>query len=178
MARNEITFLVNARKNMNTASKTYGQYYPEAEPKEPISLKGFARHLSEHGKLATYEMLVLVLQNIVSCMKELNAQGQPVKLDGLGTFYPSIEGTGSVNIPDFMANLNERISGVHIRFRPENAGTPDEKLTSRAFKEQCVFEAYQLVETKTKVIDGKTKTYQERTPLATYGISQAEPDEP
>ena len=77
-----------------------------------------------------------------------------------------------------MGNLNERIAGVHIRFRPENGGTPDEKLTSRAFKDQCVFEAYQLVETKTKVIDGKTKTYQERTPLATYGISQAEPDEP
>ena len=178
MARNEITFLVNARKNMNTASKTYGQFYPEAEPKEPISLKGFARHLAEHGKLATYEMLVLVLQNIVSCMKELNAQGQPVKLDGLGTFYPSIEGTPSTTIADFMGNLNERIAGVHIRFRPENGGTPDEKLTSRAFKDQCVFESYQLVETKTKVIDGKTKTYQERTPLATYGISQAEPDEP
>ena len=44
MARNEITFLVNARKNMNNASKTYGQFYPEAEPKVPISLKGFARH--------------------------------------------------------------------------------------------------------------------------------------
>ena len=66
MARNEIAFLVNARKNMNNASKTYGQYYPEAEPKEPISLKGFARHLAEHGKLASYEMLVLVLQNVVS----------------------------------------------------------------------------------------------------------------
>ena len=159
-----------------TASKTYGQFYPEAEPKEPISLKGFARHLAEHGKLATYEMLVL--QNIVSCMRELNAQGQPVKLDGLGTFYPSIEGTPSTTIADFMGNLNERIAGVHIRFRPENAGTPDEKLTSRAFKDQCVFEAYHLVETKTKVINGKPKTYQERTPLATYGISQAEPDEP
>ena len=44
MARNVITFLVNLRKNKNTASKTYGQYYPEAEPKEPLSLKGFARH--------------------------------------------------------------------------------------------------------------------------------------
>ena len=176
MARNEITFLVNARKNMNNASKTYGQFYPEAEPKVPISLKGFARHLAEHGKLATYEMLVLVLQNIVTCLKELNAQGQPVKLDGLGTFYPSIEGKGYASVEDLVANLNESIQGVHIRFRPENAGTPDEKLTSRAFKEQCVFEAYQLVTTKTKVIGGKPKTYQERTPLSTYGISQAEPD--
>ena len=178
MARNVITFLVNLRKNKNTASKTYGQYYPEAEPKEPLSLKGFARHLAEHGKLATYEMLVLVLQNVVSCMKELSAQGQPVKLDGLGTFYPSIEGTPAPDVATGAANIDLLIKGVHLRFRPEGAGTPDEKLTSRALKDQCVFEAYQLVESKTKEVDGKPKTYQERTPLATYGISQAEPDEP
>ena len=98
MARENITFLVNLRKNEDSTSKNYGQYYPEVEPKEPMSLKGFARHLSEHGKLATYEMLVLVLQNIVSCMKELTTQGQPVKLDGLGTFYPSIEGTGANSV--------------------------------------------------------------------------------
>ena len=176
MARNEIAFLVNARKNMNNASKTYGQYYPEAEPKEPISLKGFARHLAEHGKLASYEMLVLVLQNVVSCMKELNAQGQPVKLDGLGTFYPSIEGKGYASVEDLVANLDDSIRGVHIRFRPENGGTPDEKLTSRVFKDRCVFEAHQLVETMSKTIDGKRKTYQKRTPLATYAIEHADAD--
>ena len=35
-----------------------------------MSLKGFAKHLAEHGKLASYDMLVLVLQNIVGCLKE------------------------------------------------------------------------------------------------------------
>ena len=173
MARNEITFLVNLRKNTNTASKTFGQYYGEAESAEPLGLKGFAKHLAEHGKLATYEMLVLVLQNIVSCMKELICQGQPVKLDGLGTFYPTIEGTGA-DVATGAANIDLLIKGVHLRFRPEGAGTPDEKLTSRALKDQCVFEAYQLVESKTKEVDGKMKTYQERTPLSTYAIATAE----
>ena len=50
MARNEITFLVNLRKNEVTDSKYYGQYYPEAESKEPLSLKGFARHMVSHGR--------------------------------------------------------------------------------------------------------------------------------
>jgi len=135
------------------------------------------RHLAEHGKLATYEMLVLVLQNVVSCMRELNAQGQPVKLDGLGTFYPSIEGIGSPSVTDAVANLTSLFKGVHLRFRPEGSGTPDEKLTSRALKDLCVFEAYQLVESKTKTVDGKQKSYQERTPLSTYAISHAD-DEP
>ena len=35
----------------------------------------------------------------------------------------------------------------------------------------CVLEAHDLIKTKTKVIGGKTKTYQERTPLATYAIA-------
>ena len=180
MARNVITFQVNLRKNKNTASKTYGLYYPEAEPKVPLNLKGFARHLAEHGKLASYEMLVLVLQNIVGCMKELCAQGQPVKLDGLGIFYPSIEGEGAATVEDGAANIDALIKGVHVRFRPEGSGTPDEKLTSRVFKDQCVFEAFQLVESKSKMVNGKKKTYQERTPLSTYAISQAEedPEEP
>jgi hypothetical protein len=167
MARENVTFLVNLRQNENTESKNYGQYYPEAESKEPLSLKGFARHLSEHGKQATYEMLVL--QNIVSCMKELITQGQSVKLDGLGIFYPTIEGVGSDSVEEAIQAMNEKIKGVHLRFQPE--GTKDEKLTSRALKELCVFEPYQLVKTKYKVIDGKKKSYQERTPLSTYGIA-------
>jgi hypothetical protein len=153
-------------------------YYPEAEAKDPLSLKGFAKHLSEHGKLATYEMLVLVLQNIVSCMKELITQGQPVKLDGLGTFYPTIEATkgGSESVEDAVENLNEIIEGVHLRFQPE--GSKDEKLTSRALKDMCVFEAHDLIKTKYKTIDGKRKAYQERTPLSTYAIATAQEDEP
>ena len=95
-------------------------YYPEVEPKEPMSLKGFARHLSEHGKLATYEMLVLVLQNIVSCMKELATQGQPVKLDGLGTFYPRSGGFFVCHVPVLpfrrFAEVFQRIFPIFFAF--------------------------------------------------------------
>ena len=57
MARNEITFLVNVRKNNNTASRGYGKYYGEAETVEPLTLKGFARHMTSHGKLDRVEGL-------------------------------------------------------------------------------------------------------------------------
>ncbi len=146
MARNEITFQVNLRQNENTESKNYGQYYPEAEGKTPLNLKGFAKHLAEHGKLASYDMLVLVLQNIVDCMTHLVATGQPVKLDGLGTFYPTIEGKGEDSVELAVQKMNENIKGIHLRFRPE--GEKEEKLTSSMLKEMCVFEAYQLVKTK------------------------------
>ena len=172
MARNEITFQVNLKKDTNSASRTYGMYFGFPEVREPLNLKGFAHHLANHGKLATYEMLVL--QNIVSCMKELTTQGQPVKLDGLGTFYPSIEGTGANSVEAAVNGLNDLIKGVHLRFLPE--GVKGDELTSRKLKAQCHFEAYQLVKTHYKMIGGKKRSYQTRTPLSTYGIQQAEED--
>jgi nucleoid DNA-binding protein len=178
MASEVIAFPVNLRKNKNQYSTAYGKYFPEADSKDPLSLKGFAKHLEEHGKLVNYPMAVLVLQNIVSCMKELVTQGQSVKLDGLGIFYPTIEATkgGAESVEEAVSNLTNLIEGVHLRFQPE--GTKDDKLTSRALKDMCVFEAHDLVKTKYKTIDGKRKSYQERTPLATYGIATAEEDQP
>ena len=63
---------------------------------------------------------------------------------------------------------------MHLRFRPE--GSQGEDLTSRALKGDCTFEAYQLVKSIEKVVGGKKRRYQERTPLSTYALSQAEPD--
>ena len=46
--------------------------------------------MSEHGGLVTYEFMQLVLASIVKCLKEMMSQGQRVKLDGLGTFRPTV----------------------------------------------------------------------------------------
>ena len=100
--------LVDLYKNRNTASKTYGQFYGRVFNRETLSLKGFAKHMMEHGKRITYEELVLTLQQMVSCLKELAIQGVPVKMDGLGTFYPSIESTGSATVLGYDPLVNIR----------------------------------------------------------------------
>ena len=151
MARERITFPVNLRQNTNDDSTAFGKWFPVPSSSEPMSLKGFAKHLSEHGKLASYDMLVLVLQNIVSCLKELILQGQSVKLDGLGTFRPTIE-------------------GIHLRFSPENA--KGEKLTSRALKGECAFEFKDVLIRKEKTVDGKKKVYFEKIAVSDYALSQ------
>ena len=164
--------LVDVYKNRNTASKTYGQFYGRVFARETLSLKGFAKHMMEHGKRITYEELVLTLQQAVSCLKELAIQGVPVKLDGLGTFYPSIESTPAAGVLEYDPLVN--ISGVHLNFRPEAAGGADEKLTSRILKDLCTFKMNDYVVPTTKVVDGKSKTYYERHPIATYGTETAE----
>lgn len=182
MAVDNVTFKVNLRQNKNENSHAYLKYYVEPDTTEPLNLKGFAKHIADHGKIATFDLIQLVLNNVVSCMTELLKQGQPVKLDGLGTFTPTIENAPSVNgtpkrstveqcMESGMSNL---IAGVHINFLPENS--KGEQLTSRAFKEACVFEAAYLIESKKKTIDGKVYTYQEKIPLSSYAVAKAQAD--
>ena len=180
MASEVIAFPVNLRKNKNQYNPGYGNYYAEADSKEPLNLKGFAKHLSDHGKLVDYPMAVLVLQNIVSCLKELAVQGQPVKLDGFGTFTPIIESDGkaakSTIEATIEAGIENLIAGVHLRFIPGNS--KGEKLTSRALKDECTFKAAYVIESKKKTIDGKQVTYQEKIPLSSWAVATHTDPEP
>jgi hypothetical protein len=159
--------VINLRQNKNDDSTAYGKYFAEVNSKEPLNLKGFAKHMTGHGKIADYQMCVLVLGQVVDCMTELLAQGQPVKLDGLGTFSPSVDGQkkGKVELADAVAaGADAMINGIKINFTPENI--KGEKLTSRAFKEQCVFEFGYLVESEVRTVGGKEKRVQKKTPLS------------
>ena len=167
MAVRKIAMVVNLRQNKNETSTYFGKWYPEVDEKKPLDLKGFCAHMTEHGKLADYQMVVLVVQQVVECMKELVLQGQPVKLEGLGTFGPSIEGVkgGALSVQAAMtAGLDSLIEGVHMNFTPEN--TKGEKLTSRALKDECVFDAGYVVESVKRTIDGKEKRFQNKTPIS------------
>ena len=98
-------------------------------------------------------------------------QGQPVKLDGFGTFSPSVDGQklGKANLADAVAGgPDAMINGIHINFVPEN--TKGEKLTSRALKEDCIFTFGYLVESEKRTVGGKERRYQKKTPL-TYVLA-------
>ena len=167
MARSNIPMVINLRQNTNDSSTAYGKYFAEVDSKEPLNLKGFAKHMTGHGKIADYQMCVLVLGQVVDCMSELLAQGQPVKLDGLGTFSPSVDGQklGKNSLEKAVeAGADAMINGIKINFTPENI--KGEKLTSRAFKEQCVFELGYLVESEVRIVGGKERRVQKKTPIS------------
>ena len=169
----KLSMLVDVYKNTVTDSKYYGRYYPRIFYRNGLNLKGFAKHISEHGSLVKYDLAVLVLQNFVECLREMMVQGIPVKLDGLGTFRPGIEATngGSLTVEECARNLRDRIKGVRMNFLPEGAGEMEDQLSKKALKEDTVFEGNDYVVVKYKTIDGKKKSYQERTPLKTYAVS-------
>ena len=159
--------VINLRQNTNDTSSAYGKYFAEVDAKEPLNLKGFAKHMTSHGKIADYQMCVLVLGQVVDCMTELLSQGQPVKLDGLGTFSPSVDGQkqGKDTLEKAVeAGPDAMINGIKINFSPEN--TKGEKLTSRAFKEQCIFEYGYVVESEVRMVNGKERRVQKKTPIS------------
>ena len=177
MAKENIAFLVNLRKNTAVGTDREGRYYPEAESKEALTTKGFAKHVAEHGGLVTYEFMQLVLASIVKCLKEMMSQGQPVKLDGLGTFRPTVTSVkqGAASIEEALRmGVNNMVVGVNFVFIPENA--QGEEITSKKFKDQCSLQFAYLVESIQKTINGKEKSYTLRTPLSAYGLIDAEED--
>ena len=171
MARSEIPMVINLRQNKNDESTAYGKYFAEVDSKEPLNLKGLAKHMTEHGKISSLEMCHLVLGEMVKCLVHLLREGQPVKLDGFGTFSPSVDGQklGKANLADAVAGgPDAMINGIRINFNPENS--KGEKLTSRALKEDCVFTFGYLVESEKRTVGGKEKRFQKKTPL-TYVLA-------
>ena len=167
MARSEIAMVINLRQNKNDDSTAYGKYFAEVDSKEPLNLKGLAKHMTEHGKISSKEMCELVLGELVSCMTHLLREGQPVKLDGFGTFSPSVDGQklGKANLADAVAGgADAMINGIKINFLGENS--KGEELTSRALKKECVFEWGYLVESEVRTVGGKQKRFQKKTPLS------------
>ena len=163
--------VINLRQNKNDESTAYGKYFAEVDSKEPLNLKGLAKHMSEHGKISSEEMCNLVLGEMVKCMVHLLREGQPVKLDGFGTFSPSVDGQklGKANLSEAVAGgADAMINGIRLNFTPEN--TKGEELTSRALKKECVFEWGYLVESEVRTVGGKQKRFQKKTPL-TYVLA-------
>ena len=171
MARSEIPMVINLRQNTNDDSTAFGKWFAEVDSKEPLNLKGLAKHMTEHGKISSLEMCNLVLGEMVKCLVHLLREGQPVKLDGFGTFSPSVDGQGNGknNLEAAVAaGPDAMINGIRINFNPENS--KGEKLTSRALKEDCIFTYGYVVESEKRTVGGKEKRFQKKTPI-TYVLA-------
>ncbi len=175
MAQEKIALGINLRKNKISTSSAYGKYYPEVDLQKTLSLRGFAEHMTAHGAKYKRADVEGVLNQIVECLPELLAQGVPVQLGSLGTFYPSAEvkpktatspGGAVLNI-GAMEGLdpNDIIRGIHIRFTPDQ--TKLDNLCAPTFKYACQLELRNIIDTVKVTVDGKEKTMQTLKPIAT-----------
>lgn len=94
------SFLINIKvmavkvylsQNNNSYSSVYGRFFAFADNETPIDLVGLAKHMSEHNTPFSEGTIVGILRDMVKCIRELNLNGQPVKIDGLAIFSTHIE---------------------------------------------------------------------------------------
>ena len=139
------------RKNTSSNPRMSGKYYGRVWEKNLLDTRGLADHMVEHGIVRNNSKVYTILSKLQECIPELLSQGVGVKLDGLGTFYPSLESKGAASPKVF--NVGKDIKGIHIRILPWSEKTGN--LTSKAFLRQCELEYVGEVETIT--VGGKKK---------------------
>ena len=169
MAKERVSMGINLRLNKNDKSPAYGKYFPEVDVQKTLSLRGFAKHMTDHGCIYGRDLLEGVLIKITECLPELISQGIPVQLGNLGTFYPTAEvkkGAAVTSIAEMDGlNPNDLVQAIHIRFLPDSSKL--DNISGPKFKEACSLELRNIVDTETVVVNGKTRKVQTLKPIAT-----------
>lgn len=169
MANERIALGINLRKNKNSTSTAYGKYYPEVDVQKTLSLRGFAEHMVMHGSIYGRSIVEGVLLQICDFLPELVAQGIPVQLGSLGTFYPTAEVAKHGAVLNIGAmdglNPNDIVQAIHIRFLPDS--TKLDNLCGPQFKNRCTLELRNIIDTQEVVVNGKTRKMQTLKPIAT-----------
>ena len=146
---------INIKLNQNEAmASSYGRYYLEAATAEVLTTEGLVNHITHHNCAVGTEAIAAVIKKLGECIPELVAQGQPVKIDGLGIFYPTAEnkknGLTKAQLLDTKVNPLDVLAGIHLRFRPQSDDLND--LTSKSFLKMQVQPVVNLV-CRAKAVD-------------------------
>ena len=169
MATEKIALGINLRQNKNSRNAGFGKFYPVVDQQKTLSLRGFAEHMASHGSLYSRGVVEGVLNQICECLPELVAQGVPVKLGSLGTFFPTaqVEKNAAVGGYDEMEGLNPAtiVKGIRIRFRPDS--TKLDNICGPKFKDRCSLELRNIVDTQSVSLGGVTRKVQTLVPVAT-----------
>ena len=129
--------LYEVKKNLNSHSAAFGKWYAQIKNLETLNTRKLANHISEHGSIYTPDVVYGVLEKFRSCLVEMLLESKKVKIEGLGTFYCTLENqkNGALKKEDF--NVNKHLKALHIRFLPEQ--TTEENISSREFLKKAEF---------------------------------------
>ena len=129
--------LYEVKQNQNEHNAAFGKWYAQIKSLETLNTRKLAQHISEHGSIYTPDVVYGVLEKFRSCLIEMLLESKKVKIEGLGTFYTTLENqkNGALKKEDF--NVNKHLKALHIRFLPEQ--TTEENISSREFLKKAEF---------------------------------------
>lgn len=128
--------MYQVKQNKSESSAAFGKWFAYAKASETLNTRKLARHISEHGSVYTQDVVFGVLEKFRSCLLEMLLDSKKVKIDGLGTFYCTIENKGGTLSKDKF-NVTENLKALHIRFLPEQE--QEMNISSREFIKQAKF---------------------------------------
>ena len=125
------------RQNKNSLSKIFGKWFAHSKTVETLNTRKLAQHISEHGSIYTPDVVYGVLEKFRSCLIEMLLDSKRVKIDGLGTFFTTIENEKGGAISEEKFSVNTNLKALHIRFLPEQE--QEMNISSREFFKKAEF---------------------------------------
>ena len=125
------------RQNKNNKSQVFGRWFAHSKSIETLNTRKLAKHISEHGSVYTQDVVFGVLEKFRSCLVEMLLESKRVKIDGLGTFFTTLENEpgGALKKEEF--NVGKNLKALHIRFMPEQE--QEMNISSREFLKKAEF---------------------------------------
>ena len=124
-------------QNQNEHNAAFGKWYGRVKYLESLNTRKLSNHIAEHGSIYTPDVVYGVMEKFRSCLLEMLLNSKKVKIDGLGTFYTTLECKKGGAVTKDKFSVLKDIKGLHIRFLPEQE--QEQNISSREFLKQAEF---------------------------------------
>ena len=119
------------RKNINDQSPVYNRWFAYVNRTGNITTRGLAEYLIKLGVQLDRSTLEAIIVRLGQAIPEIVAQGDSVKVEGLGVFSAFIANQKGGAPDPSKFNIQEHVKGVRFRFRPDSSDL--DNLTSKTF---------------------------------------------
>jgi predicted histone-like DNA-binding protein len=124
-------------QNQNEHNAAFVKWYDRVKYLESLNTRKLSNHIAEHGSIYTPDIVYGVMEKFRSCLLEMLLNSKKVKIEGLGTFYTTLECVKGGALTKDKFNVQKDIKGLHIRFLPEQE--QEQNISSRQFLKQAEF---------------------------------------
>ena len=124
-------------QNQNEHNAAFGKWYARVKYLESLNTRKLSNHIAEHGSIYTPDVVYGVMEKFRSCLLEMLLNSKKVKIEGLGTFYTTLECQKGGALTKDKFNILKDVKGLHIRFLPEQE--QEQNISSREFLKQAEF---------------------------------------
>ena len=124
-------------QNQNEHNAAFGKWYGRVKYLESLNTRKLSNHIAEHGSIYTPDIVYGVMEKFRSCLLEMLLNSKKVKIEGLGTFYTTLECKKGGALSKDKFSIMKDVKGLHIRFLPEQE--QEQNISSREFLKQAEF---------------------------------------